>query len=1348
MSGGGLGAIVGGTIGFLIGGPAGAAIGAGLGATKIGQKVVDSVLNFVLQPFMGPTPNIGSGQEAQRQQGVLIQRTGSVEQVPVIYGYRKTAGIITFAETGSSNNRYLYVAYVFSEGVIEGLREVYIDDWLLPTDQVGQLNAGQLVTVNSDKYKDRVQMRFYPGAYFDNPRNSGVGTTVKGDIFADAPSFTTDMVYNGLSVLFCRFEWKEIKTQEDADANPFTGSIPNVQVAMLGKRVASLLTDATENTAYNQNAVRYSTNPAECLVDYLRNPRYGKGLTNIDIDWDTWKKAARKCNQTVTYVNGIQGPILTMNMVLDTSQTIMSNTKTLLQNFRAYMPYVQGKYRLRIEDAGNETDILSGVATIVQTFTKDDIVSDVTFSGIEKSAKYNVVSVTYVDPDQKFSNQTVVYPETEAERQQYINTDGGRENKLEVTFGGITNYAIAKDMARMMFNKSRRQESCTFTASSKALELEPGDNIRIQSNILDFGQDPWRVISVKINNDMTVDIGCVRNPDDIYPHTRVGEEDIVLPPYIPKGSFIYYPSSQNTTPLGLIPPTFAVFPPTAQPSPLNPPPTDPDAPGGGGVGGGNPPGGSTPPATGTPVPVPPTNVQPTQPRPQPAFDAVLGLRTSQLIDNGNATYTFYLYFTQPQAATYDYALVWVRPNRYSPWTQTRLDNKPGAGLDIPWTWGPQGEGIFDVYVRAYSTDGRAASRVLYVQISSRGDTRSLGRTVTGQQVQTVSEGWAVPDSLPPPVPKYDDDIDFLEIRPRLTSSLPQDPRRLNVTIQQLQNVITKPVNPLIRGFRVYYKLATDTFYNYEDFEWPANYIPGQKLTYQMTGDFGVRYHPNAWGSLQPGGAIYAAQTYEFMVMLNYSDNKAAEKYLPVRKGLVEFSGGLFDFAVYTTARTLLTSQPIGTFTWSTVDQNPNKSNASALATVPSLVSVIPFRGTQRLQFNLSLPKDSVGNYFANFLGHKIRYRKIIPGTNPAFTEVDTGRYALVDTVTRDLVDFAYGEKYQFVITAVFRIAGVETEATNSLVSDAVTVTEADSVLTNVANRFNFITRDTKQSLGQLRTTFPALPTVNPRNWFKKQLRPLETTGQTAADVFNESSTVRRINTYYQLVFQPPTGADTVVVYRRAFSSTGAGRTVATPFAKYFELGAWEKVVVALSALPTNADGFKVINLRGPLSHRNFAQYHQVTGYTVGLFDPFYGPSGAYLGNPSFSDFWLYAGANGLNNQVQYVSDQSSRYEFLIVSRTSGVEATTGLLLTNFFTQTRTSTGYRSEVDGFTAGVSRDTIVAVSDFNGFQNGFRRNINEAITAVGGGNIAMNKLVLPGINPSNGLTLAQPGNGDTVY
>ncbi len=314
-------------VGNAISGVAKAVVNVVSSVVKAVTNVVASVVNFVVQPFLGllgGTPDIpNAAAEAERQQGVLVQTQGSNVNIPIVYGYRKVGGAVTFAETGSTNNRYLYVAYVFSEGLVEGIREIYIDDWQLPTDQTASLNAGQLVTVNSDRYKDRVQLQWYPGQYYRNPDDSPVGNAVKNGIFSEAPSFKNSMKFNGLAVLFARYEWKQITTQADADNNPFNGSIPQVQIGMLGKRVASLLIDA-ETTDYTSAAVRYSTNPAEILLDYLRNPRYGKGLKNDDIHWPTWKAAARKCNQTVTYftTNNVTGPILTCNYVVDTGDPV------------------------------------------------------------------------------------------------------------------------------------------------------------------------------------------------------------------------------------------------------------------------------------------------------------------------------------------------------------------------------------------------------------------------------------------------------------------------------------------------------------------------------------------------------------------------------------------------------------------------------------------------------------------------------------------------------------------------------------------------------------------------------------------------------------------------------------------------------------------------------------------------------------------------------------------------------------------------------------------------------------------------------------------------------------------
>jgi hypothetical protein len=96
--------------------------------TSVVKAVVDvvaSVVNFVAQPFMGMLggmPDVPSAAaEAERQQGVLLQRQGSTVNIPVVYGYRKVGGIVTFAETGSTNNQYLWVAYVFSDVQLKDL---------------------------------------------------------------------------------------------------------------------------------------------------------------------------------------------------------------------------------------------------------------------------------------------------------------------------------------------------------------------------------------------------------------------------------------------------------------------------------------------------------------------------------------------------------------------------------------------------------------------------------------------------------------------------------------------------------------------------------------------------------------------------------------------------------------------------------------------------------------------------------------------------------------------------------------------------------------------------------------------------------------------------------------------------------------------------------------------------------------------------------------------------------------------------------------------------------------------------------------------------------------------------
>jgi hypothetical protein len=1266
-------------------------------------NVVSSVINFVTQPFMGllgGQPDIPSAAaESERQQGVLLQKEGSNVNIPIVYGFRKVGGIVTFAETGSTKNKFLYVAYVLSEGVVEGLREVFLDDWQLPAEQAASLNAGNLITVANDpRYGGRVQLQFFPGTYFDNPINSPVGSTVKNGIFSEAPSFTTDMVYNGLAVLFARYEWLEITSSTPQDVvnnNPFGGSIPKIQASVLGRRIASLEIANPDTFSYDNAVTRFSYNPAEILLDYLRNPRYGKGLKNTDINWTSWKTAAAKCNTTVTYLdgNGTTGAIMTCSAVVDTAQTIMSNVKTLLMGFRAYMPYVQGQYKLKIEDAGDPSDILSGTATIAQTFTKDDMIGSVTYTGIERSAKYNVVAVSYVDPDQKFSVQQVIYPESESERQTYIDLDGGRENKLEATFPTITNYAIAKDFARLLFNKSRRQETCSITVNSKALELEPGDCIRIQSNILNFGTDPWRIVSFKLNDNMSIELGCVRNPDDIYPYVRVGEEDYVTAVYVPRGSTIYYPTTQALPALGLVPPSHAVYPPGFNPSNTHLGPTDPFGPAGGGAGGG--------------ANSETTNNTASNPQTPTSFTAFLQYKASSITDFGNGSYNFNLTFVQPSGVLYSMSKLYWRANETSPFQEILMNARPGDGKDIFVTIGPLPKGTYQYYLRSYSTDGYASTTVLEGQF---GYTDQLAQDPTfsgflGLTTNLVTIGWSITTPRLNP-PTYGDLIDTIFIKPKSSNT---NPRKVTVSLKQIGNIINTPINRNIRGVRIFYKEKTSAYYNYEDYTFLPDYIPGATVSFDMAATFGALVT-----SVIPANSVNdILQRYTFAARLTYEDGSLGTKLVGPADAVVEQFNGATNYKMWGTTTDAVSKVSCLNLpsNWSTifktVDQNPDAVYASITEQVPSILSI---NFNNNAIFNMRFYKPA----FSKFRGYKIYYRAVIEGPRQPYQTFETGYTANGTFEGRAMIDVELPFEFQkylvaklgyvdFVIVALRASTTGIKEAEYALTSRVnASVFETVRSTDNLYDLLAFTLKETQTANEEVRSTWPVAPVINPQQWIKNtDTKDTNNYGREIAKYQNEYY----INQYYTLYFDMPPTATAIIVYRRWYRPDVLQNT-----GSLYGIGPWERIRVAENLVPVTGSGWRIINLRPAI----YSDYFNIDNSV----NPLYGSAGNW---PLATD------PNRLSNIYPILTasteisggKETGFQQFLFVIEDTNVELTQGLVLKSFKTKEDNiydSLPLQPQVDGFTTGkVPRDFIIGdTSIYNTmFTAGSNRRLSQAIT-----------------------------------
>jgi hypothetical protein len=1250
-----LGAIIGGAVGFLVGGPAGAAIGFGLGMTKVGEKIINKVMDFVLKPFLGDFGMPQDGASAAREEGILItKRGGGSEQIPIIYGFRQVGGIITFATTGSDRNRYLWVAYVLSEGPVEGIHSISIDDNdITATDLIGALNRGEQFDVNTGKYANRVKMQFWYGKNFGTAASSSpVGANA---FMSEAPGWRTTDAYNGLATLFVRYEWRQVTTQEESDNNPFSGSIPSIKVNLLGRRILPI--DATASTTtyindINAGRERYSTNPAEIILDYLRNPWYGKGLSNSEIDWNSFQTARNKYNTDVTYVSGVRGPILTTNVVLDSGQTLMSNIKTLLQGCRSYLPYVQGKYKLKVEDAGNDNDITSGSATVVKTFTSDNIVGDISYGGVPRDSVFSEYEITYVDPTNKWATNTVVYPTTEAERLAYQTIDGGRVNKGSTTFPTLTNYAMAYDMARLLFNKSRQQETLSVKVTSEAFDLEPGDNIQVQGNTLSFtvGETatPWRIISIKANDDYTFDLGCVKNPDSIYPHTRAGERDIIIPPYIPRYESIDYPTTDVD--LSLYPPSYAYTGGQAIVSPLDPPgATDPTGP----TGGGN--GDADGEQNTNPITVPPSPAPPVQ----QVFNHAIDITNVVYTVTGNVA-SATLTFAQPDSPSFAGVDFWISSvgGRSPNYTLPASTQIPGVGRPITYIVNNLVHSqSYNFYARVKYSNGNSSIVAVRIVLNSTG---ILNSGNVEETPLNAGPGWQPEGGVSTYVNSRNTTFAALSAVASLDGS---SNRKLALTLRQDISVQAGGVNPEVGGVNIYYKLSANTYWKKLVYRFDGAYQFGNNYTFTPTLDLGVN-NPS------PDDPT---DNFDFVFRFTYND--ATESTVQWRLMNIDIQpnwnpSGIDPIGENTTAATA----PIII----TEDQAPPGSVADTRNMTVGLTQVAYIRaGTgNSLRFTINTP--DVSNR-VSWRGVDIKYRIIPTGatTSPAFETLPVLGLS-GNTATFNLPIPREGEYYQIAVTPLVVYSGSRTEAYSSWYGEGRVSTVYDNSGPNDTlgatyfTRMNFRPIQTSQIAG---SPIPPPPTAN----------PVVTVRSFARKTGAINATVQPTNTpnsrYFELIYNTDhiVGLTGVRIYRRS------NVLVSTGFTLHYGLGRWESidVVVGTNAQALGSD--VIVNLRCPVSYFEFRPRFGLTGST----DPL-----------------LSATAPALNPWGSKVQLTEQRMDIIIVATTSsGTSTDCAYLITD-------------EFDGngnYRTGLLTD-IRPLTQFNGYTSSptnYLRNISSSVS-----------------------------------
>ena len=481
------------------------------GIVKKAKKIISAVrvLNFLkLNPFVAlgifavgwlfirsrkpDVPDFGTNDFEETERGILLNKQSNNSSVPVVYGERLLGGTRIFIQTSGTDNEFLYVALVLCEGEINSIEEIRVDDKVVTFSGALTDNTQRTVaSSDSNFYKDGV-------SYITVEPHLGTDGQSASSLLSTLSSWGSNHKLSGLAYLALKFKWNQ----------DVFGGIPTVQAKIKGRKVVTL------DSSLNESSETFSTNPAFCLLDYLRNERYGKGIATANIDLQSFRDASQVCITQVTpFSGGSDINIFDTNALLDTSKKVIDNVRDILRGCRGYLPYVQGKYKLVIETTGSASIALD----------EDDIIGGYSLSSPTKNSKYNRVIATFINPDRNFQADQVTFPPTDdsglASSDRHANlksADGGFLLEGKFDFKTITSPYQAEEMAEIILRRSRESLGLSIVAGFNAYQLHIGDIVNITLSSLGFSTKAFRVIQMTFNEDYTITLQLVEHQDSHY----------------------------------------------------------------------------------------------------------------------------------------------------------------------------------------------------------------------------------------------------------------------------------------------------------------------------------------------------------------------------------------------------------------------------------------------------------------------------------------------------------------------------------------------------------------------------------------------------------------------------------------------------------------------------------------------------------------------------------------------------------------------------------------------------------------------------------------------------------------
>ena len=428
--------------------------------------------------------------------GQLLNENSNIANIPVIYGERLVGGTRAFLSTGGNrDNQFLYMALTLSEGEIDSIGDIYVNDKVLTLQNV----SGKTYQKNvAGDYKDIIWTQKFIG------KNSQTSCATFFNDFGSGPDdiWGANHKLNGVAYLAIVVRYHEDKSMT---------SIPEVRCVVKGRKVYDPRNSTTA----------WSDNPALCLRDYLTNQRYGKGLPDSSIDDASFITAADFCDTTNTsHSGGLSINTFNINMILDTGKTLFKNTGRILTAMRGIMPYTEGKYSLLIDKQESS----------VGTINNDIVTRDISIKSTSKDKKLNQVKVTFVNPYKRWEQDNVIWPASGSyDEATFLAEDNQQVLSKEIDLDTVTSYYQARELARVAVLSSRATSIIVeVTCTSEALQYAVGDVITLEQESMGWtgaAAKDFRIMSMQLSPSGEVGLTLQEYDSAIYPWVVDVEQD-------------------------------------------------------------------------------------------------------------------------------------------------------------------------------------------------------------------------------------------------------------------------------------------------------------------------------------------------------------------------------------------------------------------------------------------------------------------------------------------------------------------------------------------------------------------------------------------------------------------------------------------------------------------------------------------------------------------------------------------------------------------------------------------------------------------------------------------------------